>query len=79
MTISWLNKLRNLNPKRSQAKGAAPHKPCLLLSLLDMAQDGELQEPELCERAGMSERQISDRTKAVFLYFNLPFGVDPQE
>jgi putative restriction endonuclease len=40
----WLNKLRKLNPNRSQAKGAAPHKPCLLLSLLDMAQDGELQE-----------------------------------
>ena len=28
---------------------------------------------ELCERAGMSERQIFDRTKAVFEYFNLPF------
>jgi putative restriction endonuclease len=43
----WLNKLRKLNPNRSKAKGAAPHKPCLLLSLLDMAQDGELQEPTL--------------------------------
>ena len=28
---------------------------------------------ELCERAGMSEGQIFDRTKAVFEYFNLPF------
>ena len=28
---------------------------------------------EMCERAGMSERQIFDRTKAVFEYFNLPF------
>ena len=45
--IRWLHKLGNLNPNRSRAKGAAPHKPCLLLSLLDMAQDGELQEPEL--------------------------------
>jgi hypothetical protein len=43
----WLNKLRKLNPNRSKVKGAAPHKPCLLLSLLDMAQDGELQEPTL--------------------------------
>ncbi len=43
----WLNKLRKLNPNRSRAKGAAPHKPCLLLSLLDMAQDGELLEPGL--------------------------------
>jgi len=32
---------------------------------------------EMCERAGMSERQIFDRTKAVFEYFNLPFDVDP--
>jgi hypothetical protein len=30
---------------------------------------------EMCERAGMSERQIFDRTKAVFEYFNLPFDV----
>ena len=28
---------------------------------------------EMCENAGMSERQIYDRTKAVFEYFNLPF------
>jgi hypothetical protein len=27
----------------------------------------------LGERAGMSERQICDRTTAVFEYFNLPF------
>ena len=46
-TPFWLNKLRKLNPNRSKAKGAAPHKPCLLLSLLDMAQDGELREPTL--------------------------------
>ena len=30
---------------------------------------------EMCERAGMSGRQIFDRTKAVFGYFNLPFDV----
>jgi hypothetical protein len=30
---------------------------------------------EMCERAGMCERQIFDRTKAVFEYFNLPFDV----
>ena len=30
---------------------------------------------EMCERAGMSERQIFERTKAVFGYFNLPFDV----
>ncbi len=31
---------------------------------------------EMCERAGMSERQIFERTKAVFEYFNLPFDVE---
>jgi hypothetical protein len=30
---------------------------------------------EMCERAEMSERQIFERTKAVFEYFNLPFDV----
>jgi len=34
---------------------------------------------EMCERAGMSERQIFDRTKAVFEYFNLPFDVGMEE
>ena len=32
---------------------------------------------EMCERAGMSERQIFERTKAVFEYFNLPFDASP--
>jgi len=32
---------------------------------------------EICERAGMSERQIFDQTKAVFEYFNLPFDASP--
>ncbi len=31
---------------------------------------------EMCECAGMSERQIFKRTKAVFDYFNLPFDVE---
>jgi hypothetical protein len=29
----------------------------------------------MCERAGMSEHQIFERTKVVFGYFNLPFDV----
>jgi len=32
---------------------------------------------ELCERAGMFERLIYDRTKAIFEYFDLPFDADP--
>jgi uncharacterized protein YecA (UPF0149 family) len=30
-----------------------------------------------CEQAGMSERGIYDRTKAVFDYFGLPFDAAP--
>jgi hypothetical protein len=32
---------------------------------------------EMCEQAGFSERQIYDRTKTVFEYFNLPFDGGP--
>jgi hypothetical protein len=31
----------------------------------------------VCERAGMFEERIFDRTEAVFKYFGLPFDVDP--
>ena len=31
----------------------------------------------MCERSGMSERAIYDRTRGVFNYFNLPFDVAP--
>ena len=31
---------------------------------------------EMCGKAGMIERQIFDRTKAVFEYYNLPFDVE---
>ena len=52
----WLDKLRHLNPNRSRTKGAAPHKPCLLLSLLDMAQDGLLASAELKKTPGLHAR-----------------------
>jgi putative restriction endonuclease len=52
----WLHKLRSLNPNRSKTMGAAPHKPCLLLSLLEMAQDGELQSIELKRTPGLHVR-----------------------
>lgn len=32
----------------------------------------------VCERAGMTEDRIYDRTEAVFKYFGLPFDVEPQ-
>jgi putative restriction endonuclease len=46
----WLGKLRKLNPNVIKSKGAgnaqfAPHKPLLLLCLLDLAEVGDLREP----------------------------------
>ncbi len=40
----WLGRLTRLNPAsgRGQCRGKAPHKPLLLLCLLDMAEAGEL-------------------------------------
>ena len=44
LTKKWLGKLTGLNPAsgRGQCQGKAPHKPLLLLCLLDMAEAGEL-------------------------------------
>jgi hypothetical protein len=42
------------------------------LELLQFISGGFVPMNEMCERAGMSERQIFDRTKAVFEYFSLP-------
>jgi hypothetical protein len=33
----------------------------------------------LCERAGMSEREIYDWSKAVFEFFNLPYDAPPPD
>ena len=52
----WLARLRKLNPNRSKVKGAAPHKPCLLLCLLDMAQDGEFSGADLARTPGLNVR-----------------------
>jgi putative restriction endonuclease len=42
----WLDKLANLNPDRARGD-PAPHKPLLLLILLEMAEKGELRHKEL--------------------------------
>jgi len=44
------------------------------LEILQFISGGFVPMNEICERAGMSERQIFDRTKAVCEYFNLPFN-----
>jgi putative restriction endonuclease len=61
----WLEKLRHLNPNRSKVKGAAPHKPCLILSLLDMAQDGELSGTELRRTPGLHARFLAFSSMAL--------------
>ena len=38
---SWLGKLANLNVARTQKRGLAPHKPLMILSLIDLIEEGE--------------------------------------
>ena len=44
LTKKWLGKLTRLNPAsgRGQCRGQAPHKPLLLLCVVDMTEAGEL-------------------------------------
>jgi putative restriction endonuclease len=53
----WLGKLTRLNPYHAQPGGAcrgkAPHKPLLLLCLLDMAEAGELTSRTFARSAGL--------------------------
>ena len=41
----WLDRLCQLNVSRSAGRGSAPHKPLLLLCLIDMVEDGSLTTP----------------------------------
>ena len=51
---------------------------CDPLDLLKFIQRGFMPMNLMCDRAKMSEREIFDRTKAVFQYFDIPFEVaDP--
>lgn len=54
-TRKWLGKLSRLNPAsgRGQCRGKAPHKPLLLLCLLDMAEAGELNGRNFTRTAGL--------------------------
>jgi putative restriction endonuclease len=36
----WLGKLANLNVARTAARGLAPHKPIMLLSVIDLIERG---------------------------------------
>lgn len=41
----WLNRLASLHVANTEMRGLAPHKPLLLLSVMDMIDDGSLKEP----------------------------------
>src|SRR5690625_1864635 len=51
----WLGKLTKLNPASAKQghSGTAPHKPLLLLSILDMVEAGELPSRTFARTAGM--------------------------
>ena len=51
----WLHKLLHLNPAtgRGSCKGKAPHKPLLLLSILDMAEQGEFTQRTFMRTPGL--------------------------
>ena len=78
----WLGKLTKLNPAQarptSACRGKAPHKPLLLLCLLDMAEQGELTSRTLTRTAGLVLRfrnyatLVADRWPHK-LDFRLPF------
>lgn len=51
----WLGKLTKLNPAtgRNGVAGKAPHKPLLLLCLIEMADEGELSARTITRTAGL--------------------------
>jgi len=38
----WLGKLANLNAARTAARGIAPHKPLMLLTVIDLIESGDI-------------------------------------
>jgi len=54
----WLERLGQLRPEhaKKQERGLAPHKPLLLLVLLDLAEEGRLKSPEVELNADLSFR-----------------------
>src|ERR1700722_5919254 len=57
----WLQKLRKLNPKANNKRGAgkaryAPHKPLLLLSLIDLAAESLLPSPHVSKSSELRLR-----------------------
>ena len=42
MSSSWLGRLGNLNVSRSESRGPSPHKPLMLLTVMDLIEAGEV-------------------------------------
>jgi putative restriction endonuclease len=42
---AWLNRLANLNVARTERRGLAPHKPLMLLTIMDMIEDRSIASP----------------------------------
>jgi len=42
---TWLNRLASLNVARTEQRGLAPHKPLLLLTIMDMIEEGKITGP----------------------------------
>ena len=61
LSRKWLARLSRLNSAagRGQCRGKAPHKPLLLLCLLDMAEAGELLSPTFTRTPGLVLRFMS--------------------
>jgi len=38
----WLGRLANLNTARTEARGIAPHKPLMLLTVIDLIESGDI-------------------------------------
>jgi len=38
----WLGRLANLNAARTEARGIAPHKPLMLLTVIDLIESGDI-------------------------------------
>lgn len=72
MVMSCLPSLDSLKMKGQEVVKVA----CEPLELIRFVSGGFVPMNEMCERAGMSEPEIFNRTKAVFEYFSLPFDVE---
>jgi hypothetical protein len=75
MTLCLLPNLKGFK-RFGEPKAAVEYEP---LDLLRFIEKNFIPLNTMMERAGMSERDIYDRTRDVFHYFNLPYDAPPPE